>query len=237
MKYVRSKAASQNLIKDSSGRIICKKPCRIIFPNRFIEAKIANIGVNTYCYGLFAVVLENGEYDVFNLMAFIELTPYRYGKVNFGEDEYEELFFEAGSQVFRTSHLVMKDTLAWNAVNEFIFNAKVPWYVSPDDLARIYRNSRKYAGSSVGDVPETMEMLVAIITRNAKNRMVQTRTTAESLKDFEVDNVDFVPLKSVFEAVPTAVDKLTGSYLSDGIVSALTKRNTKAGKIEEILRK
>lgn len=237
MKYIRSKAASQNLVEDSSGRIVCKKPCRIIFPSRFIEAKIANIGVNTYSYGLFAVVLENGEYDVFNTMSFIELTPYRYGKITFDEDDYEELFFEAGSQVFRTSHLVMRATLAWNAVNEFLFNAKVPWYVSPDDLARIYRNSRKYGDSSVGDVPVTMEMLVAIITRSSTDHSVQIRHVAESLKDYEVEKIDFIPLKSVFEAVPTAVDKLTGSYLSDGIVSLLNKKAKKTSAIEEILRK
>ena len=236
MKYVRSSKASENLVKNASGQIVCKQACRIIFPNRFIEAKIADIGLNTYSYGLFAVVLENGEYDVFNLMAFIELTPMKYGKIMFDEDEYEELYFEAGQQVLRTSHLVMKETLAWNAINEFLFNAKIPWYCSVDDLTRIYHNAKKYSGSRVGDIPETLEMLVAIVTRNREDRMKQTRLTATSKKDFAIDKVVTVPLKSVIEAVPTMVDRLTGSYQKDAIVTGLIRKNKKASRIERALR-
>lgn len=75
-----------------------------------------------------------------------------------------------------------------------------------------------------------------MITRKKNNRKLFIREGAENPKEFELTNLEYVPLKSVFYSVNSTVNKLTGSYFNDGVTSALVTETAKVDKIERLLR-
>lgn len=230
-------AVLSKLFENATGQVLTKTACKIQVPVRFSEVGLGQIGINTFTYGLFALILtETNEYSVFNVNALVELNPYKVIIVTIDEVDYHEFYFEADQVIIKTTDLVQRETLMYNVIDEFIFKGKVPWYVGYEDMGKIFDTARYHAGSKVGQNLEVIEFLAAMVSRSAADRTKYIRTVANSYQDVELDKLDFVALKSVFYSVNSTVNKLAGSYFNDGVTSALVNPTDKVEKIERILR-
>lgn len=225
-----------NLKVTPTGQVITTKPCKIQVPVRFTEIGLGEIGINTYAYGLFCIISETGEYSVCNVNAILQLEPYKQSLVTINEVDYYEFHFEAGSVVIKTTDLIKQEALLYRIFNEFIFNGKVPWYVEYDDLGKLFDSAKHHAGSNVAQNLEVIEFIASMITRSSKDRRIYIRNSIKSLNELTLENIAYVPLKSVFYSVNSTLNKIAGSYVNDGIASALVNQSTSAGKIERILR-
>lgn len=221
---------------NQAGQAIVKQPMTIMAPVRFTEIGLGQVGIDNYLYGLFAVILETGEYSVMNVNALISIDPFKTLTTTIDEVEYHVFYFKEGDVLYKTIDLVQREAILFRVFDEFIFKGKVPWYVDSDDMGSLFATAAKHAGSRVANNPEVMEFIASLVTRSKKDRMKYLREVAETLKDFSAENTEFVPLKSIFYSVKSTVNKLTGSYFNDGVVSALVTPTTKTDKIESILR-
>lgn len=236
-KYKRDAAVSLSyLMENEAGQILTKRPCRVQVPVRFSEIGLGEIGIRTFSYGLFPVIFDTGEYAVINVNAILELRPFKLTVVTIDEVDYHEFHFEAGQILFQTTDLVKRETLLYNVFDEFIFKGKLPWYVEYDDVGKLFDTALYHAGSKVGQNPEVIEFIASMVSRSKEDRTQYIRTVAQSYKDFGLANIDYVALMSVFYSVKSTVNKLAGSYFSDGVVSALVSPSERAEKIESILR-
>lgn len=227
------------LHENASGQVIAKVPMTIQAPVRFPEIGLGQIGVDTFEYGLIAIVLDDGpvkSYAVLNVNALLELNPYKMSIITVNDIDYHQLFFDTGDVVFKTLDLVQKDSIIFNVFDEMIFKGKVPWYVEYEDLGKLFDTSLKHTGSNFLQNPEVMEFIASMITRNKADRMKYVREGAEDIKAFALENIDYVPLKSVFYSVKSTVNKLTGSYFNDGVTGSLVMPTEKVDKIEKVLR-
>lgn len=231
-----AKAVLAALAENETGQYIAKVPCKIQAPVRFSEVGLGNMGVEVFLYGLFPIILESGEYGVINIPALVELDPSKIDIITIGEEEYHELTFEEGQVVIKNGSVVRRKTLMFNIFDELIFKGKVPWYVTYEDLGKAFDGAKEYGDSNVGETNETLELVTSMVTRASSDRTKYIRTTAKTYDDVSLGKLAYVPLKSVFYSINSTLNKLTGSYFSEGVTSALVNPTNEVGKIEAILR-
>jgi len=231
-----SKTVLSCLVENKSNQVLTKVNCKIQVPVRFSTRGLGQIGINTFTYGCFAIILETGEYSVCNVAGLIELNPSSVNIITIDDVEYYEFSFDANTVVIKTTYIVKRSNLMYSILDEFIFKGKIPWYMSYDDLGKIYDTAKIYAGSNVGQNQETIEFLASIITRSKKDRTKYLRTNISDYKETENDKIDFVPLNSVFYSVNSTVNRLAGNYFNDGVISSLVIPTDSVETIEAILR-
>ncbi len=219
-----------------SGQLLTTQACRIQVPKRFEDRGLAAIGNDTYIYGIYALILEDGSYAVSNIMAMVKINPYKILEVKIDEVSYYEFYFEANSLIVDTVHLVRRNLLMFNVIDEFMFQGNVPWYIEYEDLGKLLDTSEFHADSKVGQSFEVTELIASFLGRKRDDRTKYYRTVIESYADLKKNPPAFVALKSVFYSATNTLNKLAGSYFNDGVVSALVSPSQNVERIEALLR-
>jgi hypothetical protein len=236
MKYTRSPACKAKLVDNGKGQILTKENCKIQVPYRYSERGLGEVGVETRIYGCFPVIFENGEYTLCNVTAVMFINPFKTSVVEIDEVEYHQFEFRAGDVVIKNTEVVRDDLLMYNIFDEFIFKGKIPWYMGYEDVGKLFDTAKSHGGSDVAGNYEVIELIASMVTRSKNDRSKYIRSVTKSYADTVSSNIDFVPLSSIFYSVNSTVNKIAGSYFSDGVVSALVTPTTKVDKIESILR-
>jgi len=237
VKLTRSpQVVKKALVKQEDGRVLTRVPCTIQVPVHWMSVNLGEIATETRIYGFFPIILETGEYSVMSVCSMITIVPSRTTIVTVGEVAYYEFSFDANTTIFKTLTLVRQDTIVYHVLNELWLKGKVPWWATVDDLCKVFSTAKKHADSNIAKVPETVEFLTAIISRSKSNRAEYLRQSASSPADWSLENIDYIPLSSVIYAVSNVVNKLTGNYFHEGVVSSLTTPSDQVNKVEQILR-
>lgn len=231
------KRVHQDLSVLRDKRMITKEGCKLYIPARFQEQKLASIGAESYVLGIFAIVVGDKYYGVSNVPSMMKVDPATINTVTIEEEDYLELVFEAGDTVVSNVDLVKNDALLYYIYNEVIAKGHVPWYINYEDLGRLFEQSKKYAGASLGANHAVMEMIAASVTRDASNKTKFYRHTVESKDDLEKRPPVMIPLRSVTYGATNTTAKLIGAYWDEGVTSALVNPSDKVEPIEEILRR
>ena len=237
MAYVRNAQKVLDGLSDLPGKpVIAKAAMTIQVPVRFREIELMQIGEATFVYGLFAMILDSGDYALCNINAFVELGAAPVEIITIDETSYYSFRYEPGQVVIKTKELVCRSSLIYKAIEEFVFKGKVPWYVGYEDMGKIFDTAEEHARTSAKILHPVVEFLAAYIARSKADRTKYLREIGQTYKDFEQGGLDWVPMRSVYWSAPGTVNKLAGAYFSDGVVSALVNPSERTEKIESILR-
>lgn len=233
----RNPAAIQSYLQETkSGSVITKRDCIIQFPKRLVDRDLAEIGSETYVFGIFAIIIGN-EYAISTIPSMIRTNPSRIDEREIKGDFYYNFYYEGGDVIIENINLIRKDTLIYNLTEEFFLKGNIPWYIGYEDLGRIYDKAKEFADSNVAQNYATMEAMAACISRAPHDRSVQYRHFIKSKKDIDSNNPTYIGLYgNVFYAAPGTVNKLAGSYFQDAVVSALVQPSTKSSHVETLLR-
>lgn len=215
------------------GKLIALKQVRIYIPVRFAERGLAEIGVDTYICGIYAMTCEDKYYAVSTVNASIRIQPSSTIRVKFNGVEYFEFTFEAGAVVALSTNLVRIDVMVYKIYDEIISKGRVPWYMSYDDLGKIFDTASYHAGTSIGQEAAVTELIISIIARDKDDRVVYYRSVADGSAKKEPY---FIALRSVTYAATNTTNKLAGSYYSVGVVSALVSPSERTERLEALLR-
>lgn len=236
-KLVRKRDSYRDkLVVMKDGSVVTKSPTRIQVPTRWMTVNLGEITSITSIYGFFPIIFDDNTYCIFNVCAMINIIPTRTTTVTIEDEPYYEFHFDAGVKMILSLTLVRTDTLTFDILNEFFMKGKVPWWVRVDDLASVFDTAEKHANSKIAKVPQAIEALVSIISRNRNDLSIALRQSAKTLDDYDIDKIEYIPLKSVMYSVNSTVSKLSGSYFHEGVISAIVNPTTTSGKIEKILR-
>lgn len=225
-----------SLVERDDKSVVTKVPCRICFPTRFAQRKLAQLGIDILVIGLFPIITQEKYYSLLSVNAMVSLGSSEPNKVMIHGTEYYALDYEPGSVIIKTLELVQDSSVIFKLYDELMNKGKVPWYTGYEDLARIYSTAKKHAGANVGENPEVIELLVSLIARDPKDRTKYYGPTVKDKKDLITRPPAFIPLRSVQYAATNTVNKIAGSYFSDGVTSALLNPSEKVETIEKILR-
>ena len=230
---VRNASAVLGSIKTTEDKkVIAMKPCKIQIPARYLAKGLAEIGADIYIYGIYALILDTGEYAVSSMMGMFRTIPDSSTIITIDEVPYYEFSYSAGSILVDNINIVIKDTLVFNVFEEFIFRGNVPWFLNYEDMAKIFDTANEYSGSKVAANDVIIEMVISMISRKHKDRSKLFRLTVTDKKHVP----DYVPLMSVFYSVSNTLSKLSGSYFNDGVISAIVNPSQSTSRIEQILR-
>lgn len=235
----RVHAAFREVIDPVTGNesLVALKACKIYLPVRFTERGLASVGLETTIVGLFAIVLEDKYYATMVVNALMRIDPIATNKVTFDGDEYFEFVFHAGSTVIPSLSLVKQNTLVYRIYDEFISKGRVPWYMGYPELAKIFDTAKKHAGANIGADHEVTELIISMIARNPNDRTQYYRQFIQSPEDLVAHPPAFIPLKSVMYSATNTTNKLGGSHMQDGIISALVSPSERVERIEGLLRR
>lgn len=236
--FVKDKTSVMKTLKEMpDGSVVTTTGCKIFIPKRFIERGIAQVGSDNYSLGIFPIVTEDNKFMLFNAIAFVYLTPSEFRNTIIDDEDFIEFRFEKNSIVITSMNLVQKDTLVYSVFNEFISSGNIPWYVDYDDAGSLFDTAGTVAGTSIGKNPETVEILIASISRQRSAKMEYFRTILKSKEDVAKLKPFYVPLKSVAYSATNTTNKLAGAYFDEGVTSALINPTTRPDTIGTILRK
>jgi hypothetical protein len=237
-KLIRNSAKIHAYLKElPDGRLVCTKQVKIYIPSRFAERGLASIGIETYIVGIYAIVVEDTFYGVSMVNAMLPIEPTSTLKINVDGEEFYEFSFEAGSTVFSSTKLVKTDTLVYKIYDEIIAKGRVPWYLGYAELGRLFDTAIYHAGANIGKNHEVTELIISMIARNPKNRHEYFRTSIRSPEDMKTILPAYIPLRSVTYAATNTVNRLAGSYFTEGVVSALVNPTERVERIEDLLRR
>lgn len=217
-------------------RFVTRKGCKIYIPVRFTERGLASVGVEINIVGIFAIVVEDKYYATMIVNALTRIEPNATNRVSFDGDEYFEFVFNPGSTVIPSLSLVKQNTLVYRIFDEFINKGRIPWYMSYPKMARLFDTAKKHAGANIGGDHEVTELIVSMISRNANDRTQYYRQIIEKPEDLLTNPPIFTPLKSVIDSATNTTNKLAGSYMQEGIISALGSPSERTERIEALLR-
>jgi len=217
--------------KKINSTIICTKDISIVFPERYINKNLANIGSVVKVVSIYAILDGEGNYAIVNKPIFIDLTPTNIKTVEIDGVNYKELIFEKYSTFTTNTNLVMLDKFMFDLFDMFFIQGKVPWYLNYEDVSKIFIESKKYANNNVGENILAFEILTSIIARD-KNDKTKYFRKVENKKSKPV----FIGLQNIWYTFDNTISKLVGAYFDKGITSALVNKEEKTTKLEEILR-
>lgn len=226
-----------HLMETDDGALITTKGCRIYIPARFAEKTLATISNEVYIVGIFAIVVEGKYYGVSLANAMMRIEPTATESVMFGEDEYIEFCFDPGATVISSTQLVRNDTLLYEIYDEVIAKGHVPWYVSYDDLGKLFESSEKHAGVKLGANHAILEMIAAAITRDPDEMTRYYRQRIQSRDEQFSNPPAVIAFRNVTYGATNTTAKLMGAYFDDGLTSALVNPSQRVEPIEEILRR
>lgn len=216
--------------------IVATKPLKIHVPKRYSEGSMGSMEERVTVMGLFAYIVDDAFYAVSNTLASMSFTPDTISIVNIDDSEYLELSWDAGSVVCPNTNLVQNKSLAYELYNEIESKGKTPWYVGYRDLCGLFDTSKKHANVNLGVNHAILEIFPTSRARNPQKRTQYIRELFKTQDDFDNLPRDYIPQKSVAYGATNTTARLLGSYLKEGMTSALVNPSETTESIEELLR-
>lgn len=238
MQYKRNpEALKKNFSVNSAKQVICLNSCYIQVPMFFFDQGLGKLGSDISIYGCFPVIMEDGQYGLVNVTAMFSISPTTTNVKTIDGMEYYEFFFEKDSVIFKTTGLLSQSKIIYDPFQNFLFMGRVPWYVTYDDHGRLFDTAVKFADFKALRNPEVMEFLTAMCARKANSMSSDfLRNIIQNYSEGDVGSVEFVPMGSVIATVRSSLNKISGAYAQDGIISAIVSPYDKVGTIEKIVR-
>lgn len=236
--YIRDKQfILDNLVvdPDPSRPVLCKKPMKVIFPQRFVDRAMAYLGSETSFTGIFATLCE-GKYSVTKACAIVPSEPDATRIVNWLGREYVELSYEPGSAYMKNRELVKDDQLVYRIYDEFINKGNVPWYIDYDDMAHIFDTANKHGGTSIADSKEVTHFIISLISRVKGDLTTYFRTSIETREDLKKHHPAFIAMINAAYAPTNTLNRIAGSYFDEGTIASIIYPTERVEKLEAAYR-
>lgn len=218
-----------NALTEINNTLVAKENLRIHVPVRFATRGLGQVGIETFICCMYAIITDDDHYDVSNYCAIAKIEPHKTEEIVIDNVEYYEFTFLKGQVIMPNVQLVRRDMLIFNIMDEFIFKGNVPWYFTPNDLARIMDTAKTAGDSAVGEWLDVIELIVSVVTRVKGEKKIYYRNGNGGA-------YDFVALSNVFYVASSTLPKLAGNYFNDGVVSAIMEPVDEVQRVERLLR-
>lgn len=237
MKYVRDAGALMaNVAVNAAGQTIAKSKISIQTPVRFVERGLSVVGIRTYVFGVLPMILADGRYGVVNVCARMEISPDRTTMLTIDDVDYYEFHFDPGSIIFPTDLVVQDDKIIYFVVDEFEFQAKVPWYMNYNDLLNLFLSAPEFADFGAAANLEVTEMFASVVARPKGQTETFLRTVLKSIKDAKTVDTEYIGMKSVYSTVSGTMNRIAGNYFEPAVEGALVQPSKQIDDVQRILR-
>lgn len=214
---------------------IAKKEMRVVFPSRFTERGLASLGHENYVIGYVAFIVDD-RFTTLNVPAMVQFDPALINEIEINGVDYHEFVFNSGDIVIANTDLVQRDTLIYYVLAELFSKGNIPAYIGFYELAAIFDNAERFAGTKVVSDRKVIELWISILARDAKNPTRYYAETIESENDIVTRPPEIVGMRNVSLIASGTLNRFGGSYMYDGIVSSLLNQSNEVGLLEAVYR-
>lgn len=223
------------LTETKTGSVVCTKPLKIHFPQRYESVGLSSQTPAPTCLGLFCILFED-YYCIMNAMAMLAMEPNAVSTFSYMGMDYCEWSFEPGSVFIKTKDLVKNDYIVGKVFDEYISNGNVPYYYDYEDYSKILSSAQKYTGANIGASDGLVAVLTSSIARWPHNKQLQYRQGLDAYKGDKPPNPLYVGLSNIDAAVST-VAKLRGAYFEAGVRSAILNPSKRLEETDALIRR
>lgn len=233
---VRDRENVKKAVKVLGGELVATKDLKIAIPYRFFNRRLATLGETITSAVVFPVIVGN-TWDLMMVPSKLSLTPEETTVEMIGDEDYMILSFSRGSVISPNTKMIRSDQVAWEIYDGFYGSGYKPWYIWYDEYSKLLALAEKYAGIRLGANNVPHELTVAQIAKNSKDRTQAYRLSLRRGYIAGTTEEPFItPLQSVLFGANNLATQITGAYLRDGILTAMTYPSTKSEPIEELYR-
>lgn len=226
--YIKS-----NVQWQTDGTAIVKKATRLEVPAFFRDKGLYKPVDSTHVlvYGSWAIVMGE-KYAIGVVPSLVSVVLSQEESMIKDDMEYITLSYEKGDTIFYPPNTI-EDKLNFLALFEnYLLRGKIPWFLDYDSVLDVIRNGAKYSGVNLEKRLETLEYINSEVHRSKDDVEVRLR----HLQKKNPKKARYVSLGNVHYGALTALTKVTGSYQSAGLDSALITTTKKTSAAERILR-
>lgn len=201
-------------------------------PFRFVERDFATIADNIKTIGAVGFIVD-GCYSLFLAQTRIFMEPSDVREITIDDEKYYELEFDKGDTlIVNLTNPIENKTNYWYFI-EFTSYGKIPWYMSSDNLYKLFDHSGYITNHKVGSVPQVYRIITGLQTRDP-DKPEQPYRYSEALKEGRLPlivglNNHSVLLKGVY-------NRIGGGYLNDNIVGSILEDEGHLTENDYILR-
>lgn len=217
------------LIYIKNESVHCKEKAIIEFPAWYADKGFYEAQEQTTLYGVFAIIVGD-NYSVSRVPTFIKTNPIAVGEIERNGELYIQLLYGKDDPIISTIKAIKHSISSYTYFETNFMRAKQPWFVEPDDVVFTMDNMSKYAGSNLGSNFIANELVVSFITRSKDDKKVYYRQTGNK------GEYEYVDLMNVFYSAIGTVNKISGNYFADSVVSSIVQKSTTETKLERHLR-
>jgi len=233
-KLKHNPTAIGKLFKNTGDSTFCTDDLYVVFPERYINKKLAVMGSTVKLLSVYAVIDKSYNYAVVIAPIYTYIQPTNVTSIVVNGVVNKVLEFDKGSIFCADNNLLRDDSFMYDLFIEFFDQGKVPWYITYEKLAELLSESSKYAGSNIGNDPLAFEIMSAIVARDSKNKLNFYRHKIKSLDD--KTPVEYVGLNNVVYAYDNTLSKIMGGYMETGITTAVVNKEERSNVVSKILR-
>jgi hypothetical protein len=200
-------------------------------PLSFKKHGAITIGDTVTTPGVLDMIINDKYRTGLNILASITIEPSDISEMTYNGVEYLVLKLKNGDK-FMSSYRVIRDSqIVYVLWTEWITNGNVGYWLTYDDLLKLFNNVEELTGSGIGVSRSVYEGIISHIARDKNNLALQYRLT-DMKKPMRL-----VALNSVSHAPTGALARINGAYFRDaGMTSALRYRIDQTQPFEDLLR-
>lgn len=227
----RNPEAISKLFVVKNGVTTVTEEVVVLFPDRFINAKLCQLGTTVNVISLYAIVDGNENYAVCSAPIVQTLAPSIIKNINIEDKPYKALMFNKDSVYLPNNNLIARSDIIFNILDELIIKGNVPWYMDYEDLSNVIIKSKKYASHGIGNDSLAFEILTSIASRLKEDKRIYYRHKKPGYKD----KPEFVGLNNPYYSFNNTGARLIGSRFGAGLNTALVDPEKKSSATTEIL--
>jgi len=235
-KLIHDPAKIQAALKDVGGKLYTNTDMDIYFPKQYEAKNFAFISNDVNVMGYYIIVIGD-SYGVSLVPGMINLSPDSINTVIIEGDECHKLHFPAKSMVISNTEIVMNNNYLFFIYDVFIARGNMPWFMKLryQYILDIFKYGQYYTGTKLGHNTNIIHMVLTSIVRDVTNTGRFFRQTLNSRADMDKKFLT-VPFRNISYTATNTVTRLIGSYMDDGINSALTDPTERVEVVEALLR-
>lgn len=225
-------AVKKELITHKDGTVTSKKECVVTVPLVWEEKGMFIRGESILVTAICPIIID-GTYSVLNVLAKMVTDPSTIQTVTIDDTEYIAMYYEPGDRILARGDVVKDDGLPYFVFDTLIDKGRIPWFLSYDDIGKLFDSSIAYAGLKFNIDHAIFEMVASLIARDRSDR---SKFYRHAINKKPTADTTYIPMRSVQYGASNTTAKLIGAYWSEGLTSALVHPSERKELIEDLLR-
>lgn len=214
---------------DKSYFFIGKK-LTIKIPRRYEVHNCLTVSDTVTTLAIFSMTFDDKEEYGYFLPGIINTQPSKTYKLTENETDYLVCEYQTGD-IFITSKSILRQAfIAYVLFVECYMNGNIPDFMSYNDSAFIFDKSQEVCDFNIGVKHASVELINAHNARDSKNLNIRYRYT-----DMKTPPA-WIGFRNIGYGTDSTTTKLIGSYLPDGVNSAIVNTSHEHHEMEDILR-